>query len=154
MDEFGLVPGDWLIAGRVGYLHHGIYDGDGHVIALINGVGVCRQKLDAFAGGFALRRVQAERLGIIRARAHQRARAALGGGRYHLVRNNCEHFARWCATGQDVSLQVAGVAAALATGLAVALVVVHKPVIVGTATAIGAWLVIRQLLHAGERLVR
>jgi hypothetical protein len=154
MDEDGLVPGDWLIAGRVGYLHHGIYDGAGHVIALIDGVGVCRQRLDDFAAGFTLRRVRAERLGIARERAHRRARAALGGGRYHLVRNNCEHFARWCATGQDVSLQVAGVAAAMATGLAVAMVVVHKPIIIGTASAIGAWLIIKQLLHEGERLAR
>ena len=152
MDPLDLEPGDWLIAGRWSYLHHGIYDGDGMVIALLNGAGVGRQSLADFAAGGTLRRVNGELAGHSRQRTLARARRALGGGRYHLVRNNCEHFARWCATGEEFSLQVAGIAAAAATGLAVALVVTHKPLIVGAATAIGAWLVIKSLLHTGDRL--
>jgi len=34
------------------------------------------------------------------------AESRVGSLGYHLVRNNCEHFAAWCATGRAVSSQV------------------------------------------------
>jgi len=40
-----------------------------------------------------------------------RAMSKLGDGGYHLIFNNCQHFARWCATGDHVSEQVTSVAA-------------------------------------------
>ena len=36
------------------------------------------------------------------------AESRLGSVGYHLVRNNCEHFAAWCCTGRGVSSQVRG----------------------------------------------
>ena len=56
-----------------------------------------------------------------------RALAALGDRDYNLLFNNCEHFARWCETGDPSSRQVdalaiatatLGVAARIAVGLA------------------------------------
>ena len=35
----------------------------------------------------------------------QNARSKIGPYDYHYVRNNCEHFARWCKTGERVSYQ-------------------------------------------------
>jgi hypothetical protein len=35
-----------------------------------------------------------------------RAMSRVGAGEYHLVFNNCEHFASWCVTGIPVSEQV------------------------------------------------
>lgn len=35
-----------------------------------------------------------------------RARSRLGSGDYDLFRNNCEHFASWCVTGNASSRQV------------------------------------------------
>lgn len=34
------------------------------------------------------------------------AESRLGSVDYHLIRNNCEHFAAWCCTGRAVSGQV------------------------------------------------
>lgn len=36
------------------------------------------------------------------------AESRLGSVGYHVVRNNCEHFAAWCCTGRAVSGQVRG----------------------------------------------
>src|SRR6218665_967840 len=36
----------------------------------------------------------------------ERARSKLGEHSYNLLTNNCEHFARWCVTGQHRSVQV------------------------------------------------
>jgi hypothetical protein len=37
-----------------------------------------------------------------------RAEERLGHAQYHLVRDNCESFARWCVTGREVSQQSTG----------------------------------------------
>jgi Lecithin retinol acyltransferase len=44
-----------------------------------------------------------------------RAMSRLGDGDYNLVFNNCQHFARWCVTGDHVSEQVEAVVAATGT---------------------------------------
>jgi len=36
----------------------------------------------------------------------RRARSRLGERRYHLLRNNCEHFCNWCQLGECRSEQV------------------------------------------------
>jgi hypothetical protein len=35
-----------------------------------------------------------------------RARSRLGENRYHIVRNNCEHFCEWCLSGVSRSRQL------------------------------------------------
>ncbi|MGK7923484.1 MAG: lecithin retinol acyltransferase family protein [Trichodesmium sp.] len=36
----------------------------------------------------------------------QRAKSRLGERKYHLLTNNCEHFVRWCKTGESISYQI------------------------------------------------
>jgi hypothetical protein len=35
-----------------------------------------------------------------------RARSRLGENRYHIIRNNCEHFCEWCLSGVSRSRQL------------------------------------------------
>jgi hypothetical protein len=111
--------GDHIRAGRPGAPHHdGIYLGNGHVIHLTGGAkGDARVRTDPLA-------VFAEgRPVTIRPYAGNhdpdaiiaRAMSRLGDGNYHLVFNNCQHFARWCATGDHHSEQVSSLAAATGT---------------------------------------
>jgi Lecithin retinol acyltransferase len=119
-DGWHLRRGDHIRAGRPGVPHHdGIYLGDGHVIHLVGTHG----------GGKADARVQ---IGTLKAFAagrpvtvrhysghHNpdaiiaRAMSKLGDGNYHLIFNNCQHFARWCATGDHRSEQVTSTTATM-----------------------------------------
>jgi hypothetical protein len=114
--------GDHIHTGTPGGLHHdGIYLGDNLVIHLTGGEG----------GGKANARVRIDSLAVFacgrpvtirRYAGHHdpdaiiaRAMSKLGEGNYHLVFNNCQHFARWCATGDHRSEQVTSVAATTGT---------------------------------------
>jgi len=111
--------GDHLRAGYPGGVHHdGIYFGNGYVIHLCappggGKAGAC-VRMDTLAVFAAGRPVAVRPYAgnhdpeAIVARAVSR----LGYGNYHLVFNNCQHFARWCATGEHVSEQVDSVTAA------------------------------------------
>lgn len=110
--------GDHIRAGYPGKIHHdGIYLGGGRVIHLVGTRGggkadACVQigSLGAFAAGrpVTIRRYSgAHHPDDIIARATSR----LGDGGYDLIFNNCQHFARWCATGDHESEQVRSVAA-------------------------------------------
>lgn len=91
------------------YTHHGIDCGDGTVIHHIGPRGrlrhIGRTSMEAFASGSEVRvRTHVDRLDpetTVRS-----AEARLGSRDYHLVRNNCEHFASWCCTGRAASSQV------------------------------------------------
>lgn len=106
--------GDHIYVSRGLYTHHGIDAGDGTVIHFS---GEPRNKRDA-----AIRRSSMEEFlagGKLRVRRYgrrddadttiARAESRLADRRYHLVINNCEHFAVWCCTGKSVSEQVRGV---------------------------------------------
>ena len=45
-----------------------------------------------------------------------RARSRLGEDRYHVLRNNCEHFCEWCVRGQNRSYQVDALVSRVGTG--------------------------------------
>lgn len=120
--------GDHIRAGRPGAPHHdGIYLGNGHVIHLTGipggGKADARVRIDTLAVFAAGRPV------IVRPYAGHhdpeaiiaRAMSKLGDGNYHLVFNNCQHFARWCATGDHLSEQVSSAAATTGTIAAPAL---------------------------------
>lgn len=110
---------------RAGYprraCHDGIYLGNGHVIHMVAPPGAgkvgARVRVDTlavFAGGrpvTARSYIGTHDPDAIIARAMSR----LGDGGYHLIFNNCQHFARWCATGDHVSDQVDSVAATSGT---------------------------------------
>ncbi len=91
------------------YTHHGIDCGDGSVIHYVGPRGtvrrVARTPVEEFAAGSeVLVRTYETRLSADEAIANAESR--LGSSGYHLVRNNCEHFAAWCCTGRAASTQV------------------------------------------------
>jgi Lecithin retinol acyltransferase len=114
--------GDHIRAGRPGAIHHdGIYLGNGQVVHLTGvpggGKAGAHVRIDALAVFAAGRPVSVRPY----AGNHDpdaiiaRAMSMLGAGNYHLIFNNCQHFARWCATGDRVSEQVTSAAATTGT---------------------------------------
>ena len=96
------------------YSHHGIDCGDGTVIHFSGEPGksktsarIARATLEEFLDGGHL---------LVRRYGKRRdpdstvvaAESRLGDKDYHLVFNNCEHFATWCCTGRSSSEQVRG----------------------------------------------
>jgi hypothetical protein len=91
------------------YSHHGIDCGDGTVIHYVGPRGtdryVARTTVEAFAAGSEVNvRSYGPRLSAEETISNAESR--LGAVGYHLVRNNCEHFAAWCCTGRAASGQV------------------------------------------------
>lgn len=111
MTTIAPLPGDHIRVTRGLYSHHGIYLGDGRVIHF-SGVSrgkhaatIRRTTLERFAAGgpiVVVAYANAAPAAVVLARAVSR----LGSSGYNLFGNNCEHFARWCKTGQHVSPQV------------------------------------------------
>jgi len=111
MNAEELLPGVRLIVRRRAYFHHGIYVGDGraiHYAGWFRSTGglVEEVTLEEFTKGraYCVGRIPADRSAgedIVR-----RARSRLGERRYHLLRNNCEHFSNWCQLGESRSEQV------------------------------------------------
>ncbi|HNW36360.1 MAG TPA: lecithin retinol acyltransferase family protein [Candidatus Ozemobacteraceae bacterium] len=104
------------------YRHYGVYAGRGQVIHFTGSApSTARIRLTSvgeFEEGTFLDSVAGEMLGIHtddqvefpegKAAAVCRARSMLGSdfGGYHLLRNNCEHFANWCACRKKISRQL------------------------------------------------
>jgi len=115
--------GDHIRAGYPWRAHHdGIYLGDGLVIHLTGGApgggkAAARVQIDSVARFAAGRPVTVRRY----SGAHDpedivaRAMSRVGEGDYNLIFNNCQHFARWCATGDHESEQVQSVTATTGT---------------------------------------
>ena len=91
------------------YSHHGVDCGDGTVIHYVGPRGTVRRvertSMAVFAAGARVR-VHAHKERLDADEAVRNAESRLGSLGYHLVRNNCEHFAAWCCTGEAVSGQV------------------------------------------------
>lgn len=105
--------GDHIYVMRpLGYTHHGIDCGDGTVIHFTGEPG--KNKSDASVARTPIADFALD--GIIHLREYSsrsaddevigRAESRLGSKDYHLVTNNCEHFATWCCTGRIASQQV------------------------------------------------
>jgi len=111
MNAKELLPGSRLIIRRRAYFHHGIYLGNGRMIHyagwLFGTRGLVEEvTLEQFTRGrpCCIGRMPPDRRAgedIVR-----RARSRLGERRYHLLRNNCEHFCNWCQLGECRSEQV------------------------------------------------
>jgi hypothetical protein len=103
------------------YSHHGIDCGDGTVIHYAGEPRTVRRversSLAHFAGGAEVL-VRAHRRGLPPAEVVAKAESRLGSVGYHLVWNNCEHFATWCSTGSRGSKQVRGWAMAAPSAVA------------------------------------
>ncbi len=112
-----LIPGVHLTTPRRGYVHHGVYAGDGRVIHYAGYSRALRRwpveeiPLEQFAAGrgFAVQAHQAPK--YAGDAAVERARSRLGEDRYRVWSNNCEHFANWCTSGEPRSAQVERIAA-------------------------------------------
>ncbi len=93
------------------YTHHGIDCGDGTVIHYNGGWGTVRRvertSWESFADGAPVF-VRPHRHALAPEEIVRNAESRLGSRGYHLVRNNCEHFATWSATGSAASRQVRG----------------------------------------------
>jgi len=104
--------GTHLTTPRRGYVHHGIYAGDGRVIHYAGFDRAFRRgpvkevPLEQFSRG---RGVQAQPAAAARFHGDEavaRARSRLGENRYRVWTNNCEHFVHWCLSGRSRSAQV------------------------------------------------
>ena len=131
-------PGTHLTSPRRGFVHHGIYAGDGRVIhyaglhrAFRSGP-VEEVPIEQFARGRAVRAVPSAPATFVGTEAVARARTRLGENRYRVWSNNCEHFVHWCLSGTSRSAQVerwgARVRAALAALRASARRTLHSPI--------------------------
>lgn len=111
--------GAHLATPRRGFVHHGIYAGNGRVIhyagldRMLRAGPVQEVPLEQFARGrgWEVRACVAPRFD-----GHtvvQRARSRLGENRYRLRSNNCEHFVHWCIEGTPRSPQLERLAARL-----------------------------------------
>ncbi len=105
---------DHIYVNRGSYTHHGVDAGDGTVIhctgepgrAKINAA-IERTSMDDFLkGGEPKIRRYGKRDDVDTPMS--RAESRIGDKEYHLVVNNCEHFATWCCTGRSSSQQVRG----------------------------------------------
>lgn len=105
--------GAHLKVARMGYTHHGIYIGNGQVIHY---AGFCEAFKSAPVEITSLEKFQgsAKKIKVVSydtpcfspQEIVRRAKSRLHEDKYHLLRNNCEHFATWCVTGKSVSKQV------------------------------------------------
>ena len=102
-----MARGDHIYARRGRrYSHHGIDCGDGTVIHYVGARGsdrhVARTPLHEFAAGSDIQ-VRAYEHRLTAEETIRNAESRLGSAGYHLVRNNCEHFAVWSSTGRAAS---------------------------------------------------
>jgi hypothetical protein len=112
---------DHIYVSRGIYTHHGIDAGDGTVIHFSGepkdkrDADIKRSPLAEFLSGGTLK---VRRYGVRNSAEVTmfRAESRLGDKSYHLVTNNCEHFALWCCTGKHASSQVRGVGSVTAQG--------------------------------------
>jgi hypothetical protein len=116
-----ILPGDHIRVSRGTYYHHGIYVGD---LQVVHFTGAARRLQDAtirldtlhaFAAGGSVQVVKYARCYNAES-VVQLALSRLGENGYRVFANNCEHFARWCKTGEHRSAQ-AQTAAASAAGV-------------------------------------
>jgi hypothetical protein len=104
--------GAHLVSQRRGYLHHGVYAGNGRVIhyggfsRLFSSRPVEEVSLDEFTLGRGLQVKPWVAPTFTGADVVERARSRIGENRYRLFSNNCEHFTEWCIGGKSRSRQV------------------------------------------------
>lgn len=104
----GLHIGDHIYIDCDSYEHHGIYyDNDkvAHYIGTKKGTRISITSLRGFSSRRKIR-IKRYRKCYQPKRVVGRAKRRLGEKKYHLIFNNCEHFARWCKTGRHKSEQV------------------------------------------------
>lgn len=110
-DRTNFLVGSHLKADYGMYQHHGIYCGDGTVIHFGRGIFdrenaiVERVDLETFSNGRQIEVVDSPSSFDSRT-VVERAFSRLGEKGYDLWDNNCEHFVRWCRSGENESQQI------------------------------------------------
>jgi hypothetical protein len=104
--------GAHMVTRRWGYTHHAIYVGRGRAVqygglsfGLRRGP-VEEVSLSEFSSGRAIWIRSPAATSLNRDEVVRRARSRLGEDRYHVLKNNCEHFCEWCVSGEHRSYQV------------------------------------------------
>ena len=110
-DDEEPLPGAHIISPRRGYLHHGIYVGDGRVVHYAGlAYGFITVPWKKYRSCNSLAAAASGRVGGHPAFDHpeivRRARSRVGEARYRILDNNCEHFCEWCVHGESRSYQV------------------------------------------------
>jgi hypothetical protein len=103
-----------LVTRRRGYVHHGIYVGDGRVVHYggLSASGSFRAgpveevSIEEFGRGRPVGVCEDAPASFGRDVVVARARSRLGENAYRILSNNCEHFCEWCLHGTSRSPQV------------------------------------------------
>jgi len=104
--------GAHLVTRRRGYIHHGIYAGNGEVVHYVGFKDLLRRgpvektSLAGFADGFDIEVESASEARYTGPEVVRRAMSRIGEDDYRLLSNNCEHFCMWCRSGERRSRQV------------------------------------------------
>lgn len=145
-------PGDHIQRRRFGYDHHAIFVGwtsapEAYVVHHPVGKkenplrGQIRHEIRDI-GEYTLVQRPADPEGAV-----QRAFSRVGQAGYNVLTQNCEHFAEWCVSGQQRSLQVRGALMGVPQGAAVGALV--GAALVPTATLFGSPALGRLAVAAG-----
>jgi hypothetical protein len=136
--------GSHVVTPRRGYLHHGIYVGEGKVIHY---AGLARGPRRGPVEEVSLARFTAGRVAWIKTGAQpafdrlevvRRARSRLGEDRYRILSNNCEHFCEWCLHGEHRSYQVEGMLTGHGRALHAVMRIIARPLNVDRAALTSA----------------
>jgi hypothetical protein len=104
--------GAHMVTRRWAYTHHGIYVGQGRAVQYGGlSFGLRRGPVEEvglaeFSSGRAIWIRSPGATSLNRDEVVRRARSRLGENRYHVLKNNCEHFCEWCVSGEHRSYQV------------------------------------------------
>lgn len=104
--------GAHLISERDGYVHHGIYVGNGQVIHYGGFDGSAKRRpieyipLCGFAAGRGVQVQPEPHARYVGIDVVARAKSRIAEDRYRILTNNCEHFCTWCVSGVGRSRQV------------------------------------------------
>jgi Lecithin retinol acyltransferase len=116
--------GAHLTSPRRGYLHHGVYAGNGRVIhyggfnRMFTSCPIEEVSLEEFTLGRGLAVKPWVCPKFLGNDVVERARSRIGENRYRLFSNNCEHFTEWCIGGKSCSPQVEALKARVKKGFA------------------------------------
>jgi hypothetical protein len=111
-DVMHLAPGQHIATQRRGYVHHGIYVGNGRVIHYpglswsFRRAPVSETSIDEFTGGRVIWAETTFETSYTGEEVVRRAYLRVGEDRYRVVSNNCEHFCTWCMYGKSRSYQI------------------------------------------------
>jgi hypothetical protein len=136
--------GAHLATSRRGYTHHGIHVGGGMVVHYAglneswNSGPVEEVPISQFSKGRAIRIIRHRQSMYSPQDIVVRARSRLGEDKYHVLRNNCEHFCNWCISGRSRSAQVGNPLAITLRALVIAACGASQlPQLLGTRRALG-----------------